>query len=331
MSKGKKRIIWIIVFAIIIAGGFWYSKSKKSAVEYITEEVKRGDIKRTVSVTGMMVSENQVDLAFELSGRASLVDVSIGDNVTEGQLLAQVDDSVLQSQLEESKLALSIQVEAEKLARRNWDSLKPEERQAQKDTSEKARAAVRTVANQMEKTKIYAPFNGVVTAVDIEEGEVATVGMAVISVAGEGNMEIESNIPESDIAEVSSGQKAETTFDALSNEDIFEAEVMEIDPASTVIQGVVYYRTKMKLIGSDDRIKIGMSLDADILTAKKENVLMIPERAVKTENGVKMVEILLAENKTRKVEVKTGLKGDSGMIEIISGINEGDKVVTFSK
>ncbi|MCK9378993.1 MAG: efflux RND transporter periplasmic adaptor subunit [Candidatus Moranbacteria bacterium] len=331
MSKTKKRIIWIIALVVIIAGGFWYSKSKKSAIVYTTEETKKGDIERTISVTGMMVSENQVDLAFELSGRASLVNVSVGDVVTEGQLLAQIDDSVLQSQLEESKLALNIQVEAEKLARRNWDSLKPEEKQAQKDTSEKARAAVRTVANQMERTKIYAPFNGVVTAVDIEEGEVATVGMAVISVAGEGNMEIESNIPESDIAEVSPGQKAETTFDALSNEDIFEAEVMEIDPASTVIQGVVYYRTKMKLIESDDRIKIGMSLDADILTAKKENVLMIPERAIKTENGVKMVEILQSENRTRKTEVKTGLKGDSGMIEIISGINEGDKVVTFSK
>lgn len=330
MSKTKKRIIWIVVIAIIV-GGFWYFKSKEPAVEYTTEEVKKGNIERTVSVTGVMVSENQVDLAFELSGRVESVDVSVGDVISQGQFIAGLDDSILNSQLQEVRLALNIQIEAEKLARRNWDSLKPEERQAEKDTSEKARAAVRTAANQLARTNLYSPVDGIVTAVDIKEGEVATVGVAVISVASEGDLEIESNIPESDIAEVKLGQKAKVIFDALSNEDIFEAEVVEIDPASTVISGVVYYKTKMKLLGGDERIKIGMSLDADISTAKKENVLMIPERTIKTENGVKTVEILLAENKTEKVEVEVGLSGDGGMIEIVSGLKEGDDVVTFVK
>ncbi|HBO17065.1 MAG: MacA [Candidatus Moranbacteria bacterium GW2011_GWE2_35_2-] len=331
MSKTKKRIIWIVVIAIIV-GGFWYFKSKGPAVEYITEEVKKGNIERTVSVTGVMVSENQVDLAFELSGRVEAVDVSVGDIISQGQFIAGLDDGILNSQLQEVQLALNIQIEAEKLARRNWNSLKPEERQTQKDTSEKSRAAVRTATNQLARAKLYSPVDGIVTAVNIKEGEVATVGVAVISVASEGNLEIESNIPESDIAEVKLGQKAEVVFDALSNEDVFEAEVVEIDPASTVIQGVVYYRTKMKLIRGDERIKIGMSLDADILTAKKENVLMIPERAIKTENGVKTVEILLAEkNETEKVEIEVGLSGDGGMIEVFSGLKEKDRVVTFVK
>jgi len=309
-----------------------YFKSKGPAVEYITEEVKKGNIERTVSVTGVMVSENQVDLAFELSGRVEAVDVSVGDIISQGQFIAGLDDGILNSQLQEVQLALNIQIEAEKLARRNWNSLKPEERQTQKDTSEKSRAAVRTATNQLARAKLYSPVDGIVTAVNIKEGEVATVGVAVISVASEGNLEIESNIPESDIAEVKLGQKAEVVFDALSNEDVFEAEVVEIDPASTVIQGVVYYRTKMKLIRGDERIKIGMSLDADILTAKKENVLMIPERAIKTENGVKTVEILLAEkNETEKVEIEVGLSGDGGMIEVFSGLKEKDRVVTFVK
>ncbi len=326
----KKRIIWAVVIVIIV-GGFWYFKSKEPAVEYTTEEVKRGNIERTVSVTGVMVSKNQVDLAFELSGRVESVDVSVGDIISQGQFIAELDDSILNSQLQEVQLALNIQIEAEKLARRNWDTLKPEERQAEKDTSEKARAAVRTAANQLARSNLYSPVDGIVTAVDIKEGEVATVGVAVISVASEGNLEIESNIPESDIAEVKLGQKAKVVFDALSNEDVFEVEVVEIDPASTVISGVVYYKTKMKLLGGDERIKIGMSLDADISTAKKENVLMIPERAIATENGIKTVEILLSENKTEKVKVEVGLGGDGGMIEIVSGLKEGDKVVTFAK
>lgn len=330
MNKMKKRIIWIVVIAIIV-GGFWYFKSKGPAVEYTTEEVKKGNVERTVSVTGVMVSENQVDLSFEFSGRVESIGVSVGDTVFEGQLIAQVDDSILRSQLREAQIALNIQIEKEKLARRNWDSLKPEQRQVEKDTSERARAAVRTVGSQLEKAKIYSPVSGVVTAVNIKEGEVATVGMPIISVSGIGDMEIESNIPESDIVEVGIGKKADVVFDALASDDIFEAEVIEIDPASTVIQGVVYYKTKMKLLRFDERIKIGMSLDADILTASKENVLMIPERAIKSEAGKKEVEILLEDNQVKKVEVTTGLRGDGGLIEIISGLGAGDRVVTFSK
>ena len=120
------------------------------------------------------------------------------------------------------------------------------------------------------------------------------------------------------------------SFDPLYPEEIFDATVTSIDPASTVIQDVVYYRIKLQLDNLDPRLKAGMSANIDIKTMEKENVLMIPIRAVKGENGEKYVDILNeSDNTTQKAKVVTGIDGDDGMLEIISGLKAGDKVVTF--
>jgi multidrug efflux pump subunit AcrA (membrane-fusion protein) len=140
---------------------------------------------------------------------------------------------------------------------------------------------------------------------------------------------IESKIPESDIVKVKLGQKAKITFDSLTADDIFEGEIIEIDPASTTIQDVVYYVIKLKLNNVDSRIKPGMSANVDVSTAQKDNVIIAPLRAVKTEGKKKFVDVLLVDNTIKKVYVETGLEGDDGMVEIKSGLSGGEKVVTF--
>jgi multidrug efflux pump subunit AcrA (membrane-fusion protein) len=125
------------------------------------------------------------------------------------------------------------------------------------------------------------------------------------------------------------GQKANITFDAFSPDEIFSATVSEIDPASTVIQDVVYYRIKLMLDNLDPRLKAGMSANIDIRPAEKDNVLTIPVRAIKDEDSGKFVDVLQADNTTKHVKVTTGLAGDEGMVEVTSGLNGGEKVVTF--
>jgi hypothetical protein len=81
------------------------------------------------------------------------------------------------------------------------------------------------------------------------------------------------------------------------------------------------------------RLKIGMSCDVDVLTAEKDDVLMISRRAVKQEDGKKYVEILKTDGKTsvtEKIYVETGLTGDGGMIEVKSGLSEGQEIIVFS-
>ncbi len=111
---------------------------------------------------------------------------------------------------------------------------------------------------------------------------------------------------------------------------MFSGKVIKIDPAETVIEGVATYKTTVQFTQEDPRIKSGMTADIDILTAEKENVIAVPARAVINKNGQKIVRILVgAENTIKEVEVQTGIRGSDGNIEIIRGINQGDRVITF--
>lgn len=328
----KKVVLWIIIAVVIIGGAFAYF-NRGSEKEYETEEAKIGTLTQTVSVTGSISPLNEVDLYPETSGKLESFNVEVGDVVQEGEYLGKVNDSILQSQLQEALVTLSIKEEQEKLARRNWDALKPEEKKVKKETTESARASVRTIQKQLENNKIHAPLSGTVVSKNRNVGEVVNPSISLGKIASKEDYKIESFIPESDIANIEPGQSAQVTFDAFSMDEKFEAKISKIDPAATVIQDVVYYKSELVLETENKRIKPGMSVDIDIRTAKKEGVLMIPERAVVTEEEGRSVQILVDKEQglTETKEVQTGFSGDDGMIEIISGLKEGDQIVTFTK
>jgi len=182
------------------------------------------------------------------------------------------------------------------------------------------------------KAALVSPVNGIITEINNKPGEVLGTGVIKESFSRVMSLDmiVQSKVPESDIVKVKLGQHANVTFDALTPEDIFDAEIIEIDPASTNIQGVVYYNIKLKLNTIDMRVKPGMSLNIDISTAEKDDVVSIPSRAIKTEGNKKYVEVLNADGITvKKVYIETGLEGDDGMVEVKTGLKGGEKVVTF--
>ena len=194
-----------------------------------------------------------------------------------------------------------------------------------------ARAAYEIAQLNLAKATLISPVNGIITEVNNKPGEILGTGVIKESFSRVMSLDmlIESKIPESDIVKVKLGQRAKVTFDALTADDVFDGEIIEIDPASTTIQDVVYYTIKLKLSTMDSRIKPGMSTNVDIDTARKDNVVIAPLRAIKAEDGKKYVDVLLANDTTKKVYVETGLEGDDGMVEIKSGLSGGEKVVTF--
>lgn len=204
---------------------------------------------------------------------------------------------------------------------------------AQKAQVEKAEAAAENIRAQIFKTIIRSPLNGVVTKQDAKIGEIISANTPVISVISGADFEIETNVPEADIAKIKISDKAKTTLDAYDDGVVFEVKVVEIDPAETIIEGVATYKVVLHFINADNRIKSGMTANIDILTAKKENVIVIPQRAVLTQDGHKIVRISKDDkgNDWIEKEVETGLRGSDGNIEIIKGISEGDKVIVFLK
>lgn len=334
MAKKKKIIIWIIILVILAGGVFYYFKPKNIEPEYTTQKVSRGDIKQTVSVTGEVSDISKVDLSPEMSGLVEDLLVEVGDRVSQGDKIAQINDAVMQSQLRESLIVLQIKQEQLDLTRRKWDILKPEEKEAAKLAVESARAATWTLQKQIKKNIVYAPMDGIVIKKYLEKGEMASPNKSIVTISGEKGFEIKAKVPESDIDKIKIGQHGEATFDSFSSDDIFYFTINKIEPAATIIQDVVYYEVTFSLDDDNNRIKSGMSTDIDILTSEENDTLLISNQAIKNDDGNKYVEILEEKGgvkNTKKVDVKVGLRGDDGTTEIISGLKEGDEVVTFTK
>lgn len=205
----------------------------------------------------------------------------------------------------------------------------PEQITAQEAQVLQVRAKADNVRAQIVKTGIYSPIKGVVTRQDAKVGEIIIAGAALVSVISDAEFEIESNIPEVDIVKIKVGNDAKVTLDAYGNDVEFLAKVIAIDPAETVIEGVATYKVTLGFSGNDGRIKSGMTANIDILSEKKESVIFIPLRAVITRNGNKIVKVF-ENGDVKEVEVKTGLKGSDGNVEIMEGLKEGDHAVISS-
>ncbi len=194
-----------------------------------------------------------------------------------------------------------------------------------------AEANLTAARAQLAKAQLTALCDGTITEIQNEEGEIikTTANSPAVSLICKGGFQIEADIPEVDIGKVNIQDKVEISLDAFPDE-MFSGKVIKIDPAETVIEGVATYKTTVQFTQEDPRIKSGMTADIDILTAEKENVIAVPARAVINKNGQKIVRILVgAENTIKEVEVQTGIRGSDGNIEIIRGINQGDRVITF--
>lgn len=297
-----------------------------------TETVRRGSVSETVSVTGELVPQEFADLSFQSTGTLDKLLVKEGDAVRAEQTVASLDSSVLQSQLDDALVAKSIAEEDEKLSRRSgWKKLAPEEREKKKLASEQAREKVQTVRGQINDKTIFAPFDGKVSKVDVRVGEVVTASDVIARVAKEKDFLIEARVPESDVAKITLGMRAKVTFDAFSSDEIFDTEVTEVARSSTIVQDVVFYIVKFRLAKTDDRLRDGMTANLDIETAKRENILVVPFRTLVREGGKTYAEVKRGDGQFEKVEVATGLEGDEGMVEIKSGLKEGDEVTIFTR
>lgn len=191
-----------------------------------------------------------------------------------------------------------------------------------------AEAQVNAVYAEIEKSSIRAPFSGVVTRIDTEVGEMLSAGSAVVSVMSASQFEIETFIPEADIASVMLNNKAEITLDAYDSDTIFGAYVSFIDPAETMVEGVATYKVLLSFETEDERIRSGMTANVDIITNTSPGALSVPQRAVIEKDGKRYVRVVRGDE-TEEVEVQTGLKGFDGDTEILEGLNEGDQIVVF--
>lgn len=193
-----------------------------------------------------------------------------------------------------------------------------------------AKAQLAAANAQLENTIIRSPSKGTITKIDIKVGEQATALKPVVVVQDVGSLYVEANVSEANIAQVKPGQKVTYTFDALGSDREFSGTVTAIDPASTVVSGVVNYKITASVDNVAD-VKPGMTANMSVLIAELDNVLAVPQRSIVEENGKKYVRVITDEKKQlyEKREVQTGLSADGGLIEIKTGLSSGQTIVTF--
>lgn len=197
---------------------------------------------------------------------------------------------------------------------------------AQAEANVSAAQAARDLARQrVTEATLVAPIAGVVTALDLAPGEFVPAGRAVLTLADLAHLRIALSIDETDIPRVQVGQPVVLDLDAFPDQAVTGV-VREIAPAATTLQGVVNYQVLVDVTPSALALKPGMTANANVQVARKENVLLIPTRAIRAQGSKRLVTIL-ANGEPKDVVVTLGLSNDQ-FTEILDGLQPGAQIVT---
>jgi RND family efflux transporter MFP subunit len=224
------------------------------------------------------------------------------------------DDSNVKSalaQLQSAKVAL------DKLV--NPSELTLATAQAQLD---KTRQSLEQAQRQLDKARIVAPFDGVVTQVTAAVGgpsSGATLGLADTS-----RYHVDVLVDETEIAPVQLGQTAEITFDALPDAKVTGA-VSRIDPAGTINQGVVYYAVRVDLDPTETALRIDMTANVRIILDTHTGVLAVPGGAIRNDGNVYYVNVVGANGQAQRVDVTTGYT-DGDLTEVAGDLQAGQPI-----
>lgn len=189
-----------------------------------------------------------------------------------------------------------------------------------------ASIAYEEAVQRVKDTELTAPIDGMIADIVPSGGEQVVQNNKVMGMVATDSYTVEALIPEADIAKVVAGQPATLTLDAYGDEVKFTGHVLTENPDRSKVQDAIYYKVIVSLDKTDRDLKPGMTANLIILTAEKKNTLIIPIRAVRTENDQKKVRVYDGKTATDAV-VELGLRGDEGKTEVTSGLSAGQQVI----
>lgn len=305
----------------------------KRPLKYELAKVTREDLKLTVSASGKIKSKEEATLKFQTSGNLVWVGVKKGDKVTKGQAIASLDKNELEKKLKQELLDYTNE-------RWDYDQVKKDtyKDQVLTDTIKRIQEKggfdmERTVLDveiadiALKYATLITPIDGIITEIESPYSGVNILYTSRFVVSNPDKLIFAADIDEADIGKIKIGQKAEITLDAYPEEKI-EGLVDQIDfTAVTTSGGSTAYRVEFLLPKNteDQKFKIGMNGDAEVIITEKNNVKVIPVEAVKEKDDQKLVQIL-ENQKPKELVITTGLESDS-KVEILDGLKENQKVV----
>ena len=190
-----------------------------------------------------------------------------------------------------------------------------------------AQASLESANASLERTILRAPADGTITTVNIKVGEVPELSATAVILQDVSNLYLEANVNESYVGQLMVGQNVVVTFDALPG-TTYRGTVSSVDPAATVTDNIVNYKVKA-LLSVAENILPGMTADMTITTGATSAVLTLPGRVISERDNQNYVDVVTdpRRNKTEERVITLGLRGDGDVVEVTSGLTEGDKVL----
>lgn len=225
-----------------------------------------------------------------------------------------------QRALESARASLEAQREALRLRQAQLQ----EDLRAQEAALSQARLALAEAQANLEKTRVRAPFAGVVLSVSANPGAQVGPGTPLLTLGNLSAYALVLEVDETEIAKVRVGQRVDVTLEGLPGET-FQGRVEAISPQGQVVNNIPVFKVTVRL-PYDPRLRPGMSADGEIVVEEARSVLVIPKRAVERVRGRAYVNVLLPDGSTDTVRVVLGPE-DARMVAVLEGLKEGDQVV----
>lgn len=328
MSSALRRlalvvaVVAIIVVVVVVALAATRGQTK-------TVAVTRDNIAATIQTDGTLNPRDPTTVFSTVTGQASLVAVSPGDTVKAGDVLVELDQQPFQDAIQRAQQQLDVAENAVYMAeQQGGTNPSPQQlattlqadqnlKQAHKELDDAQKALVSSL--------ILAPTDGTVISVGAANNAPVTQGMQVAQIANLNDMTLQVDLDEVDLPQVTTGMKVSFTLDAYPGKQI-NGTLTSISPVAqttggaTTFQGSVDFSAPKGLL-----LRPGMNANVTINTAVRDNVLVIPQSALRTV-GKRTFVTVDANGKQQQREIQTGLRAN-GMVEVASGLKEGERVV----
>ncbi|NIJ42045.1 macrolide-specific efflux system membrane fusion protein [Parvibaculum indicum] len=351
--------------AAVVLLALWFGYQSlyggSDTASYQTATVTRGDMEQTVTALGSIQPKDYVDVGAQVSGQLQHVYVEIGDTVKKDQLLAEIDPSVYESEVEAAQARLDnlkAQLAGEQatyklkqIQYRRYVNLRKQDAVSQ-DTLDQARAEMELSAAQIKAytaqiaeqrstlkgdeanlgyTKIYAPMSGTVVSQTTLEGQTVVSSQSateIMRVANLDTMTVEAEVAEADVNKLSVDMPVYFTTLGMTGTR-WRSTVRQIKPTPTTENDVVLYTVLIDIPNPDRKLMIDMTAQVFFLLGEAKDTLMVPVAAVKTDADGAPYAMVMRNGRPVRQTVETGLKNRVSY-QIESGLSEGDKVVTGS-
>ncbi len=286
------KFIVVFLVAIVLSS---CNKKPKTSIE--TAVVERGELTETVTATGTIESVTQVDVGTQVTGIIDKLYVDYNSVVTKGQLIAEIEKTLLQSDLTSAEASVESARVTYEYNLTNYKRDKAlhdkqlisdyefqtsvKELEVSKTAYDKAKADRVRAAKNLNYAEIYSPIDGIVISRDVEVGQTVVSNMNVANlytIADLDNMQVIGNVDEADIGQVKVGQLVTFSVDAYSDE-IFEGTVTQVRLNPTTESNVVTYEVVVNAPNPDHKLIPGLTANLTIYVMREENVVLLPNKA----------------------------------------------------